>query len=587
MILGDIAETFSIVFVGFLSLFILIAVVYIGTSINLIKSPVFLKSTAETPRNGSRDFRTALVLTILSFLVFGLGLSITQIASQITRPSWPGITRFLDLDHRGVRRARVLIENLEDYGEVAEVENCREFQFSEKEYHYTSLGAEVFASSYWMDLAKRSLLLAHPPCKMSQDKFSDHVNSLNYQNPVLFLNNCRSELAESRKCKEEYSILIKYIMQLFYIAKHKNYEHANLFAELSEWEKRTDYSLSSYIVTLCGLALVAIVLVIRLVSWTLFFIPFVTRMPGGKTIESWNNSSPNKLITIGILACLVVSTVGFRKSFDLASDGYNRRVFGFFITKLQTEAIKNTGAKGTFVVNSKTKTDSLRTVAPAVAEREDIACLAVAALIDSNWQGPNVDYRRGHNIAALIIHKDRPALLSAGLNSNHACNRSTRHAEMNALESAFEALHKRGNNEKYNRVLKNYTIVTSLEPCSMCAGALDLANLKKIIFLQKDASQYSISQRLRTLHGKGAPIPMQCNIQQAHELDKKFNEWLQINGNDSVTDFLRTGDVRRIYKSAKDQLLNEYQIKYQGNRDFYNEIKSAVTNTLNKTWCQQ
>ena len=51
---------------------------------------------------------------------------------------------------------------------------------------------------------------------------------------------------------------------------------------------------------------------------------------------------------------------------------------------------------------------------------------------------------------------------------------STAHAEMIALTSAFEALN--------SKQLKDCSMYVTLEPCSMCAGALVLSRLENLYF---------------------------------------------------------------------------------------------------------
>jgi tRNA(adenine34) deaminase len=64
--------------------------------------------------------------------------------------------------------------------------------------------------------------------------------------------------------------------------------------------------------------------------------------------------------------------------------------------------------------------------------------------------------------------------LAAGANEREATGDSTAHAEIVAIR---EASLKRGN---WN--LEDLTLVVTLEPCVMCAGAIRAARIKRVVF---------------------------------------------------------------------------------------------------------
>ena len=73
-----------------------------------------------------------------------------------------------------------------------------------------------------------------------------------------------------------------------------------------------------------------------------------------------------------------------------------------------------------------------------------------------------------------ILVDDEGVALAAGANEREATGDSTAHAEIVAIR---EASLKRG---KWN--LEDLTLVVTLEPCVMCAGAIRAARIKRVVF---------------------------------------------------------------------------------------------------------
>ena len=76
-------------------------------------------------------------------------------------------------------------------------------------------------------------------------------------------------------------------------------------------------------------------------------------------------------------------------------------------------------------------------------------------------------------VGAILID-DEGVAISAGANEREATGDSTAHAEIVAIR---EASVKRGN---WN--LEDLTLVVTLEPCVMCAGAIRAARIKRVVF---------------------------------------------------------------------------------------------------------
>ncbi len=79
-------------------------------------------------------------------------------------------------------------------------------------------------------------------------------------------------------------------------------------------------------------------------------------------------------------------------------------------------------------------------------------------------------------IGAVAVKEGR--ILGKGRNRTEALNDPTAHAEMEAITAAANAL----GDKKLNGV----TLYVTLEPCAMCAGALVLARVERVVFAAED-----------------------------------------------------------------------------------------------------
>lgn len=75
-------------------------------------------------------------------------------------------------------------------------------------------------------------------------------------------------------------------------------------------------------------------------------------------------------------------------------------------------------------------------------------------------------------IGAVIVAKN--SIIARGHNLTEQLNDVTAHAEMQAITAAAENL-----GGKY---LKNCTLYVTMEPCVMCAGALNWSQISKVVF---------------------------------------------------------------------------------------------------------
>jgi tRNA(adenine34) deaminase len=96
-----------------------------------------------------------------------------------------------------------------------------------------------------------------------------------------------------------------------------------------------------------------------------------------------------------------------------------------------------------------------------------------------------------------VVVKDG-TVVAAACNERERTHRPTAHAEMLALESAARALG--------TRRLVETTLYVTLEPCAMCAGALMLARVSRLVYGPQDPragaalSLYNIPQDPRLNH---------------------------------------------------------------------------------------
>jgi tRNA(adenine34) deaminase len=76
-------------------------------------------------------------------------------------------------------------------------------------------------------------------------------------------------------------------------------------------------------------------------------------------------------------------------------------------------------------------------------------------------------------VGAIVINSDG-VLIGRGCNEREANNDPTAHAEIVAIRSAAERLQ--------NSRLDGCTLIVTLEPCAMCAGAIAQSRISKVIF---------------------------------------------------------------------------------------------------------
>ena len=92
-------------------------------------------------------------------------------------------------------------------------------------------------------------------------------------------------------------------------------------------------------------------------------------------------------------------------------------------------------------------------------------------------------------VGAVIVADDR--VLAAARNEREALRDPTAHAEMIAITQAASALQ--------NWRLENCTLYVTLEPCPMCAGAIVLARIPRVVFGALDPKGGAVRSLYRLL----------------------------------------------------------------------------------------
>lgn len=93
-------------------------------------------------------------------------------------------------------------------------------------------------------------------------------------------------------------------------------------------------------------------------------------------------------------------------------------------------------------------------------------------------------------IGAVIVYKNK--IIGRGYNRIESLQDPTAHAEIQAITAASEFLQSR-------RLLET-TIYVTLEPCLMCAGAIGLARIPKLVFASRDPKSGACVSLYQTLN---------------------------------------------------------------------------------------
>lgn len=121
---------------------------------------------------------------------------------------------------------------------------------------------------------------------------------------------------------------------------------------------------------------------------------------------------------------------------------------------------------------------NLNSISPQYIEFLQHTCLVMAKKSYKNGDIP---------VGAVIYDLKKQAIIATGYNTRESSNVITNHAEINAITEASKILN------TWN--LSNTLIISSLEPCLMCLGAIIESNIKYIFY---GASNFTYNNQTTT-----------------------------------------------------------------------------------------
>ena len=113
-------------------------------------------------------------------------------------------------------------------------------------------------------------------------------------------------------------------------------------------------------------------------------------------------------------------------------------------------------------------------------------------------------------VGAVIVDPETGEIVAEGANGPIHLNDPTAHAEIVALRAAAEKLG--------NYRLTGLTMYVTLEPCAMCAGAISLARIGKLVFAACDPKGGAV------IHGARYFEQPTCHWRTDHEQDEAAGE---------------------------------------------------------------
>jgi tRNA(Arg) A34 adenosine deaminase TadA len=165
----------------------------------------------------------------------------------------------------------------------------------------------------------------------------------------------------------------------------------------------------------------------------------------------------------------------------------------------------------------------------------------------------------GHNIGALLVDRDSDIICFA-LNRSVELNSTLEHAELRSVRAAIQKANaSRAPNDppswSFGSLLQADRLYATLEPCSQCAGVLELARFGSVIYAQDDPGQHHIANVLYNLHQQpGAPLPIRALFvpfwDELVTAYRKFVAAAPQGGRTGLTFFLQTVEAYRIYRKA-------------------------------------
>jgi tRNA(Arg) A34 adenosine deaminase TadA len=216
------------------------------------------------------------------------------------------------------------------------------------------------------------------------------------------------------------------------------------------------------------------------------------------------------------------------------------------------------------------------TLTPTEEEMHCILLLLAMALVFDGW---GVDRRRpeqiaayaaveparrfadylGHNVGALLVDRNSDIICFA-LNRSVELNSTLEHAELRTVRAAIQIANaSRVPSDppswSFGSLLQADRLYATLEPCSQCAGILELARFGSVTYAQDDPAQHHIANVLYNLHQQpGAPLPVRALFLPFwDELTTAYQRFVAAapqGGRTGLTSFLQTVEAYQIYRKA-------------------------------------
>jgi tRNA(adenine34) deaminase len=207
-------------------------------------------------------------------------------------------------------------------------------------------------------------------------------------------------------------------------------------------------------------------------------------------------------------------------------------------------------------------------------ERNNILALVAADYVFQDWQEEG-HALRGYNIGAVLYDPAADTIVGVSRNSVYREADKTQHAEMELMQGY---IHKRYCGHP-NETLRGLQIVTTLEPCMMCAGMITFLEVDTVKYIQTDPNYGKNIERLatewvdslgvhypaneRNLHTKSVSLARTTYL--AAFLNKGYEKYRERDPKKSMAGYLQTAKARRIFESA-DRLLKQWRLIYPENQ---------------------
>ncbi|WP_428508544.1 nucleoside deaminase [Roseateles sp.] len=210
--------------------------------------------------------------------------------------------------------------------------------------------------------------------------------------------------------------------------------------------------------------------------------------------------------------------------------------------------------------------------AGAAVERDEIFGLLSMAVVLQDWQSSTNG--RGHNIGSVLVTPDHRPVYYAR-NSIRALDNTTQHGEVRLVQNYL-------NCKGVKKTAEDLTVYTTLEPCAMCSGMMTMAEVSRVIYVQKDPSYGGVREALKSIsYPRVYSQDTTAALIQKQSIEVGYDKYRSA-GKGSLTNYLLTDEAKGIFESARSALLN-YAVMFPENgkildraRDFLGSVKAET-----------